>query len=285
MPTTIDTKQIAREITERIRQNNSSLKKFFAAVLVGDNPASVSFLKQKNKAAEEVGVDFRLYSFPTDITTDTLREEIGKIAKHATCGGILVQLPLPTHLNTHYILNAIPREKDVDVMGERALGAFYTGRNTVLPPAAATLEEIFTKISYSLEDKKVAVVGLGFLVGKPIAHYFMGKVSELHLLDKGADFGVLKEMDLVVSGVGKAGIIKPYMLKEGAGLIDFGYDITSQLKEDGSPKITLAGDLDQNLHEDTREHLAFYVSPPLGPGPILVSKLFENFYALNKKRE
>ena len=119
-------------------------KKILAAILVGENPASISFLKQKEKIANELDVDFRIYNFPETIKNDKLRQEVGRIASQKPVAGVIVQLPLPKNINPHYVLNAIPREKDVDVLGERALGAFYAGRNPVLPPAVGVVEKILT---------------------------------------------------------------------------------------------------------------------------------------------
>ncbi len=222
----ISGKEIAEKIIEKLK-TESKPDKFFAAVLVGDpesssGRASSVFIRQKEKAAKELGVDFRLYKFPENIKNDELREEVLKISKHKTCGGVIVQLPLPNHINKHYILNVIPREKDVDVLGERSLGAFYTDRNPILPPAVATLEEILRTSNFELRTAKVAVVGLGFLVGKPISVWLQGKAKEIILFDEGSDFLLLKEANLVITGVGKAGIIKPDMLHEEAVVIDFG---------------------------------------------------------------
>mgnify|MGYP001576247729 FL=1 len=266
----IDGKKIADEILGRLK-SQSKPKKFLAAVLVGDNEASVGFLKQKEKTAKELGVDFRLYAFPADIKNDPLREEVLKISKHKTCGGVIVQLPLPEHLNKHYILNVIPREKDVDVLGERALGAFYTGRNPVLPPAVGVVEEILLTTNYSLPTSKIAVVGAGFLVGKVIVTWLLGKVRELYVLDKGSDFRILKEVDIVITGIGKAEIIKPEMLKDGGLVIDFGYD--------GGE-----GDFDSSALTPNTYNLkpVSYTPTPGGTGPILVAKIFENFYKLNE---
>src|ERR1700691_3534445 len=148
----IDGRKIANGILGRVRGSvdggNSvdfdavRAKKFLAAVLVGDDKSSASFLAQKEKVARELAVDFRLYKFPATIKNDALRAEVGVIAKHKTCGGVIVQLPLPEHLNWYYILNAIPPEKDVDVLSERTLGAFYVGRSKVVPPAVGVVEEI-----------------------------------------------------------------------------------------------------------------------------------------------
>jgi methylenetetrahydrofolate dehydrogenase (NADP+)/methenyltetrahydrofolate cyclohydrolase len=238
-----------------------------AAVLVGEDPASISFLKQKEKTAKELGVDFRLYKFPKEIKNDPLREEVLKISKHKTCGGVVVQLPLPEHLNKHYILNVIPREKDVDVLGERALGAFYTGRNPVLPPALGAVEKILKALDVRCEMFKVAVVGAGFLVGKVIVTWLLGKVRELYVLDRGSDFKILKEVDIVITGVGEAGLINVSMLKPGALVIDFGYDRGR-------------GDFDSERSQTNNGSLAFTPTPG-GTGPILVLKIFENFYSLN----
>jgi len=272
----IDGKKIAEVIIEKLRSRGFDKlttknlgARFFGAVLVGEDPASISFLKQKEKVAKELGIDFRLYKFAENISQDELRKEVGKIVTGKTCGGMIVQLPLPEHINKHYVLNAIPREKDVDVLGERALGAFYTGRNLVNPPAVGVVEEIFKQQNIDLQDKIVAVVGVGFLVGKPISMWLQGKVQEIYLLDQGSNLVILKQADLVISGVGQTGIIKAEVLKNGAGVIDFGIS-----NKDGN----LSGDLD----DPNLEKLAFYTPTPGGTGPILVAKLFENFFMLNQ---
>ena len=241
-------------------------RKFFAAIVIGEDEQSFGFVKQKEMIAKELGIDFRIYRLPAELNNDKARREVWKIAKHKTCGGVIVQLPLPAHLNAHYVINAIPREKDVDVLSERAFGAFCNGRDLVLPPAVGAMKKVFTGTI-----SKAAVVGLGTLVGKPIAIWLMKQASEICLLDKGSDMCVLQDADLVILGVGKAGIVKPNMLKEGAGVIDFGYSVV-----DGK----LAGDLDASSSEALSK-LSFYTPTPGGMGPILVAQLFENFYTLN----
>jgi len=275
----VDGKKIAEGILKRLGAKPAP-KKFLAAVLVGDDAGSISFLKQKEKAAEELGVDFRLYEFPSEIKNDELREEVRKIAGHKTCGGVIVQLPLPEHVNAQYVLNAIPREKDVDVLGERALGAFYANRNPVLPPAVGAVEEILKSLDYKLENKRVAVVGLGLLVGKPVSMWLMKKVGGLLLLHRGSDFSMLKSADFVISGVGKAGLIKPEMLAPGAGVIDFGYSTRTDADSTRTNADKLVGDLDTS--SSSLSSLSFYTPTPGGTGPILVAKVFENFYKLNE---
>ncbi|MEK7553537.1 MAG: bifunctional 5,10-methylenetetrahydrofolate dehydrogenase/5,10-methenyltetrahydrofolate cyclohydrolase [Patescibacteria group bacterium] len=271
----IDGKQIAQKIIEELKKQPKP-DKIFAAVLVGGNPQSKSFLKQKEKVAKELGIDFRIYEFSAELNNDDLRKEVGKIALLKKVGGVIVQLPLPQHINRHYILNVIPREKDVDVLGERALGAFYNGRNSVLPPAVGVVDKILQTINYKLQTVSVAVVGCGFLIGKPIAIWLMDKVKELKIFERGGDLSDLKNYDLIISGVGQAGLIKPEMLKDGAGIIDFGYSINESGK--------IFGDFDISEIENCKlkiENL-WYTPTPSGTGPILVAKIFENFYKLTQ---
>lgn len=272
-------RDIAAEILERLKLKPAP-KKFLAAVLIGENPASGSFLAQKEKTATALGVDFRLYRLDAKLANDDLRHEVGRISRQGSAGGIIIQLPLPEHLNRHYILNAIPREKDVDVLGERALGAFCTGRNPILPPAVAVLDEILRHSTFHIQHSTVAVIGLGFLVGKPITIWLMGRAKEILLFDKGSDFALLKNADLVISGVGIPGLIEPDMLKEDASVIDFGYSMGESGK--------LRGDFDASLLPPTPSTLnaiPWYTPTPGGTGPILVAKLFENFYALTHQQK
>ena len=268
----IDGKIIAGEIIERLKSEQGG-GKFLAGILVGEDEASKSFLLQKKKTANLLGLDFRIYKFSETISSDALRKEVLKIGNLRTCGGVIIQLPLPGQINAQYILNVVPPTKDVDVLGERTLGALYTGRAKVVPPAVGVVQEILKRIPIDLEGSIVAIVGPGQLIGKPISTWLLGKAKELIILDKGSDFGLLKKADLVVSGSGVAGLIKKELLKEGAGVIDFGYG------KDAEGKIS--GDLDAL---EAGEHLNFYTPTPGGTGPILVAKILENFYKLNLEK-
>jgi methylenetetrahydrofolate dehydrogenase (NADP+)/methenyltetrahydrofolate cyclohydrolase len=263
----IDGKKIADGIITRLKAEPKP-EKFLAVVLVGDDKSSLSFIAQKERAAHDLGVDFRLYKFPASAKNDDLREEVGKIAGHKSCGGVIVQLPLPADVNRHYVLNAIPPEKDVDVLGERALGAFYAERGRVLPPAVGTVEEIFRAQNLTLEKSAVAVVGLGLLVGRPIAAWAMWRAKETFLLRSTSDLAIAHQADVVITGVGKAGLLKTESIQSGATVIDFGYENNR-------------GDFDASDSAAIAERNIDYTPTPGGTGPILVAKLFENFYLLN----
>ncbi len=291
--TIIDGKKIATEILGELKSLPKP-EKFMAGVLVGDDPVSLNFLQQKEKTAKELGIDFRLYTFSSDLKNDELRNEVGKIAKHGTCGGVIVQLPLPGHLNRHYILNVVPREKDVDVLGERALGAFYAGRNPVLPPAVGTVEKVLEVSGIKSQASRVAIVGLGLLVGRPIGVWLMEKAKELYLLHRGSGLEILKNADLIISGTGQAGLIKPEMLRDGAGVIDFGYSVAqapprtdADSTQTNAETKKISGDFDAEALEHRTsniEHI-WYTPTPGGTGPILIAKLFENFFTLNQFTE
>jgi methylenetetrahydrofolate dehydrogenase (NADP+)/methenyltetrahydrofolate cyclohydrolase len=283
MPMIIDGKKIASDILERLAAWPKP-DKFLAAVLVGDDSASISFLKQKEKTAQKLGVDFRLYQFPAAITKEVLCVEIMKIGDDVACGGIILQLPLPNRGGEQYVLNVIPQEKDVDVLSEKAFDAFRAGKSIVLPPAAGVVQEILSTFSagggsasggnFQLSTSSVAVVGTGKLVGQPVAAWLTGKAKEVIILDKGDDLKQLKDADVVISGAGVPGLIMPDMLKENALVIDFGYGLLN-----GKP----SGDLDSLEIAKLKIENFKYTPTPGGTGPILAAKLFENFYELNKK--
>jgi methylenetetrahydrofolate dehydrogenase (NADP+)/methenyltetrahydrofolate cyclohydrolase len=267
----IDGKSIADGIKERLKKLPKP-EKFFGAALVGNDPASINFLKQKEKIAKELGLEFRLYELSSSITTDELRAEIGRLAGPKNCGGFIVQLPLPEKINRHYALNAIPKEKDTDFLTEPALGAFYTGRSGAVPPSAGTVEEILKLEHRTLRDLTVVMVGAGFLIGKPVGFWLQNRVAELIVLDNTVKdvHARLAEADIVISGAGQAGLFSVKHLKEGAVVIDFGFS-----SRDGK----IAGDFDPTGADTKNIH---YTPTPGGTGPILVAKLFENFYMLNR---
>lgn len=264
----IDGEKIAEKIIARLRKRPVP-GKFLAAVLVGNDAASASFVRQKERVAKELGVDFRMKKLEADVAESAPIKTLKELGANEDCGGIILQLPLPARLNRGRIIAAIPSGKDVDALHGKL----------VLPPAAGVVEEILTANNYRLTTvSRVAVVGMGFLVGKPIAKWLKGKVRALITLDIGDDLARLKEADVVILGVGKANLIEPTMLKRSALVIDFGYS----RKQMADGKARMAGDFDTSLSVDGYKLLA-YTPVPGGTGPILVAKLFENFYLLNTK--
>jgi methylenetetrahydrofolate dehydrogenase (NADP+)/methenyltetrahydrofolate cyclohydrolase len=278
----IDGKKIAETIIERLKTSGptgtptvNKPEKFFGAILVGADAASLNFLKQKERAAKELGIEFRLYQLPATITTDQLRAEIGRLAQPKSCGAMIVQLPLPQCIHRYYALNGIPKEKDVDCLTESSLGAFYTERSAIMPPSVGTVEEILKLEHRALRELKVVMVGAGFLIGKPVGFWLQNKVAELVVLDASVKdiHPKLADADIIISGAGVANLFSAAHLKDGAAVIDFGFN----RGVDGK----IAGDFDPVGAEEKNIH---YTKTPGGTGPILVAKLFENFYLVNKVR-
>ncbi|MDP1719255.1 MAG: bifunctional 5,10-methylenetetrahydrofolate dehydrogenase/5,10-methenyltetrahydrofolate cyclohydrolase [bacterium] len=257
----IDGKQIASLVLAELKKQPQPTKKMIA-VLVGDDPASLSFLKQKERVAKELGVGFELKQFSGDIGQVELMENIVLISSEQNVGGLIVQLPLPARFDRDQILSAITLEKDVDVLV-----------GSILPPAVLAVEDILNFLNFDLKGKIVGVVGKGFLVGAPIAKWLQGKCSQVIIFDSKSDLADLKKADLVITGTGKAGLITDDMLKEGAGVIDFGYGMVNG---------KISGDFAASLLLTTSPNLlAFYTPTPGGTGPILVAELYKNFYSLN----
>lgn len=276
--------EISKEIIARLKKLPAP-KKIMAAVLVGDDPISVNFVNEKKKIAAELGVQFKIYRLSAELNSGELRERVNEIAADKSVGGVIVQLPLPPHIEKHDILRDIPATKDVDVLGDEAISSFYVEEGGlprrsaanagVLPPSCGVVEEICKRVKLNLAKSRVAVVGLGLLIGKPIAIYMMHKAKDVMLLASKSDVSEVKNADLVISGVGKAKLILPKMIKNGATVIDFGYDYSGE---------KLVGDFDHSIDDsdlNKLERIAYYTPTPGGTGPILVACLFQNFYSLN----
>lgn len=283
----IDGKIVAQDIIERLKEeqkgsaeslaageNQAASKKFFAAILVGDDPASINFLKQKENVARELGVEFRLHTLPIDSTTDTLVAEIAKLAGSQDCGALIVQLPLPETIDRDSVLNAIPKEKDVDCLSEAALKDFYAGHGLVMPPSVATVKEFLMLAESTLSELKVVVIGQGVLIGKPVSSWLQGRVKVLVVFDiTTSDIRTkLGDADVIITGTGRANLFSAADLKGGTIVIDFGFS-----RVDG--KITGDFDASNSAHADPKK--TFYTPTPGGTGPVLVAKLFENFFILN----
>jgi len=260
----IDGRAIANDILAELR---SQLRpdKMLAAVLVGNNPQSKSFLKQKEKMAESLGVPFHLYQFDDSISEEELIREIQKIGFDDEVGGIIVQLPLPEHYKRDAVISAINPKKDIDAMTPGS-------KKYVSPLPVEVVKDVLRFVGEDLLGKKVAVVGRGFLVGKPIIDWLTAEGILFEVFHSKSDLSEIKNYDLVITGVGKAGFINPDMLKPGTGVIDFGYDM-----KDGK----IGGDFDASNVNSQMLNVAFYTPTPGGTGPVLVAEIFKNFYKLN----
>lgn len=257
-------REISREIIESLKGLNKPDKPL-AVIFVGDELATIGFVSQKERACEELGLDFKKIQLDSGVSESDLIDKIREISRDV--GGIIIQLPLPTEINQERVLSTIPKELDVDLLSDAS-----KLEPLALAPSVGVVEEIVSRYELDLGNSVVAVVGIGKLVGGPISAWLDNRCKRLLLLDKGDDLSKTKEADIVISGVGIPGIIKSDNLNEGAIVIDFGVG-----KIDGG----VGGDLE----EKDLEKLSLYTPTPGGTGPILVAKLMENFYTLSNSRE
>lgn len=269
----IDGTALARRIESRIAASHLPTTLEMVGFVAAEDPAGVSFQRAKKQSASRAGITYRIVSFPETISQDALASEIRAAAGDSLCGGIVIQLPLPAHLDTQALLDLVPIAKDVDVLSSAANAAYLSGTSAIAPPAVRATDIILQDRGYDLEDKTVAVVGMGRLIGQPIAAYCKGIADRVYELDKGFSEAALFEADLIVLGTGSY-VLDPARLNAGTAVIDFGY----RRGESG-----IAGDLD-TTDDAELQRLSFYTPTPGGTGPVLIAALMENFERLNAKK-
>lgn len=270
----INGRQIRKEILEQIKKEikNLSFQPVFCDVLVGDDPVSKQYIDMKAKMAESVGIHFHHAGFSKDINTEDLIQEIKKLNKLENMCGLIVQLPLPDHIDKKRVLDTIDKEIDVDCLGEEASRVFYGGDIEIgYPTALACMTildsiDIFDKNPSALSTRKIVVVGQGELVGRPVAHLLSMRNLKVDTVRRSTENKdeLIKNADIIISGTGAGKYIAGGMVKEGVIIIDAG---TSE--SNGG----IVGDVDT----DSVLGIASYVSPvPGGVGPVTVGILLQN---------
>lgn len=263
----VDGKRIAQNILESTKQRvlGRKIKPTLAVVLVGNNPASLTYVQRKHQAADYVGIKFILNKFPETISTDGLIKQINAIQKKLITG-IIVQLPLPKHIDQQKVLLSIKPELDVDCLSEVSLGRLARGSAGLMPPTVSAIFEILKQYKVSLKNKIVAVVGQGELVGKPLVSVLMQYPITLIVCGLGTKnlSEYTSQADIVISGVGKADLITAKHIKKGAVLIDAGASLKNK---------KIVGDVKL---EDVKKKAKLVTATPGGVGPITVAKLLEN---------
>jgi methylenetetrahydrofolate dehydrogenase (NADP+) / methenyltetrahydrofolate cyclohydrolase len=271
----IDGKKIRDGILENIKKDVALLPyvPIFCDVMVGNDPVSAQYVKMKAKTAESVGIKFKSAEFPESITTQELIEQIENLNHVPFMCGIIVQLPLPKHINREEVLNAIKPELDVDCLGKKASEMFYENSNPIGFPTALACMKVIDSIDVDLKGKNIVVLGRGMLVGRPVTHLLSSRghnVTTIHTQTENPD-ELIKNADVIISAIGKGKFIKGEMIKEGAIVIDAG---TSE--EDGG----VVSDIDL----ESVRHIASYVTPaPGGIGPVTVGILLSNVLEVAKK--
>ena len=275
----IDGKQIAKEVRAEIAAECAELKKKgiipgLAVVIVGTDPASQVYVRNKKKACEEVGFRSEVFELPEETTEEELLALVKKLNEDVNIHGILVQLPLPEHLDDEVIIANIDPKKDVDAFHPSNVGKIMIGTYDFLPCTPAGVMVLLEKSGIDVSGKECVVVGRSNIVGKPQAMLLLhanGTVTICHSRTK--DLAeVTRRADILVVAIGKADFITGDMVKDGAVVIDVGMN----RKADGK----LTGDVDFA----TVEPKASYITPvPGGVGPMTITMLLRNTLTSAKK--
>lgn len=268
----IDGKAVSLQVKQQVKQECDKLKAKgvtpgLAVIIVGDDPASQVYVRNKEKACEECGFYSVKYALDADTTQDELNALIDKLNKDEKINGILCQLPLPKHLDDKEVINRIDPIKDVDAFHPVNVGAIMIGDYNFLPCTPAGVMELIHSTGVDVTGKKAVVIGRSNIVGKPMAMLLLHENATVEIThSKTVDLAsVTKEADILVAAIGRAKFVTADMVKNGAIVIDVG------MNRDENGK--LCGDVD---FENVKDKCSFITPVPGGVGPMTISMLMRN---------
>lgn len=276
----IDGKAISTAVKEQVKQETQVLKEKgisvgLAVVIVGNDPASRVYVNNKKKACETVGFESFEYALPEETTQEELINLVKKLNNDEKVNGILVQLPLPKHINETAVINTIVPEKDVDAFHPENVGHIMIGDYKFLPCTPAGVIEMLDRSGIEIDGKNCVVIGRSNIVGKPMSMLLLkrnGTVTICHSRTKNLA-EICRNADILVAAVGKANFVTADMVKDGAVVIDVGMNRLENGK--------LCGDVDYNACFEK----AGYITPvPGGVGPMTIAMLMKNTLTSAKKK-
>ncbi len=267
MPTRMSGHEVAKSVYAELREvlANLDFTPALRVVRLGDDPASVSYTRLKDKRARELGLDSQVLALPEDTSQVELLELIARLNADDEVDGVLVQLPLPPHVDAQRVLEAIDPAKDVDGFHPFNVGRLWTGGRALLPCTPAGILRILDHYGVELEGREAVIVGRSNIVGKPLAALLLGRnatvtVAHSRTRDLAA---VTRRAEVLVAAVGRPGTITPEMVREGAVLVDVGINrVGDKLVGDVAPEAW------------TRS--SAYTPVPGGVGPMTVAMLLAN---------
>lgn len=258
--------EVAREVAERVQSGHNP--PHLAAVLIGDDPASHTYVGMKQKACAQAGIVSSIHTLPSSCTQSNAENLVKSLNLDPSISGILVQHPLPSHLHETSVLDLVSPEKDVDGICRASLGGLINGEPAFPSCTPAGIIELLDRYSLPIEGKHAVVIGRSIILGKPVAVMLLNRnatVTICHSRTPNITQHLLNA-DIVVAAVGKAEMIKGNMLKPGAVVIDAGYNKVAGRKGD-------VGDVEF----ETAVKVASYITPvPGGVGPMTIAILLRN---------
>ncbi|HBG81719.1 TPA: bifunctional methylenetetrahydrofolate dehydrogenase/methenyltetrahydrofolate cyclohydrolase [candidate division CPR2 bacterium] len=271
----LDGQKVAQVIYEKLKKELKWLasKPKLAVILVGENPASESYVKIKEETAKAIGIDFELFKFASDIDETEVISRIELLNNDTEVSGVLVQLPLPAHFDETRVLQSISPKKDVDGLNALNLGKMLMGLEALYPATALAVLEILDFYEIPIEGRHAVVIGKSNLVGKPVADMLLNRsatVTVCHERTEDLQF-FCKRADILVSAVGKANLIGADMIKDGSVIIDVGVNKVGN---------KLVGDVD---FKEGRKRASAITPVPGGVGPVTVVMLMKNVFQAYKE--
>ena len=264
-------KVIRHEVSQAVAKLKN--KPGLATVLVGEDPGSRSYVNGKHRDCSQVGINSIRIELPQNVSQAELLKEIDDLNRSNECSGYIVQLPLPSHIDTNKVLSAIDPDKDADGLHPKNLGKLVLSQSGVIPCTPRAIVELLRKNEISLSGKEVVIIGRGTTVGRPLSLLLSSKgidatVTILH--SKSSDIrSHTKRADIVIAALGRAHFLTADMVKEGVVAIDVGITRTSE---------GLVGDIDPGVVK-----VASAIAPmPGGVGPMTRAMLLSNLLALHK---
>ena len=268
----LDGKELSKKIRKELKKEVEVLKQNgiipkLAVIMVGDNSASQVYVKNKSKACEKTGIEFEEYLFDANITEQELLDVIQKLNKDDSIHGILVQSPVPNHIDANKAFGTISPEKDVDGFHPINVGNLCIGKDCFISCTPYGIVKILEEYQIETEGKETVILGRSNSVGKPMIQCMLNKnatVTVCHSRTKNIE-EITKRADILIAAIGKAEFVKKDMVKDGAVIIDVGINRL----EDG----TIVGDVD---YENVSKKASYITPVPGGVGPMTIAMLLNN---------
>ncbi len=288
--TIIDGKKTASEIRDELKQKIDKLKAEgknvpgLVTILIGDNPASQVYVRSKIKDCQEIGMKTKAENHPAEISEQDLLSLVKKYNEDPDYHGILVQLPLPKHINENKVIEAISPEKDVDGFSPTSIGNLVIGKDTFASCTPAGIQELLIRYNIETKGKHVVVLGRSNIVGKPIANIMLQKKEHANAIVTICHSAAnnlqeyTRQADILIAAIGSPEFVKADMVKEGVVVIDVGINrIEDSSKQKG---YRLVGDVD---FENVSKKSSYITPVPGGVGPMTRAMLLQNTFKAYQK--
>ena len=280
MAVIIDGKELAKKIRANLKIECDELKKKnikskLAVIMVGEDPASKVYVRNKSRACEDVGIEYEEYLLDSKITQKELIELIEKLNNDKTVNGILLQSPIPSNLDINEAFRTISSEKDVDGFNPVNVGKLVLNQDTFVSCTPYGIMKMFEEYDIDLTGKNVVILGRSNIVGKPLIHCCLNKnatVTSCHSKTQNLEQKA-KEADVLISAIGKANFVTADMVKDGAVVIDVGINRLDNGK--------ITGDVD---FESVKEKASYITPVPGGVGPMTIAMLMNNVIKATRRQ-